>query len=85
MTQLTLNLPDDLKFAAEQAVTEGRYASVSEYVSDLIRKDQCRGEEKRIEQLLRQRVAAPSAPMTDAEFDRIRQRLDSHIAQQRNP
>jgi antitoxin ParD1/3/4 len=85
MTQLTLSLPEDLKSAAEQAVAEGRYTSISEYISDLIRQDQGRVEEKRLEQLLRQRAAAPSAPMTDADFNSIRQRLEDRIAERRNP
>jgi antitoxin ParD1/3/4 len=40
MAQMNISIPDALKGWAEQRVAEGRYASISDYVRDLIRKDQ---------------------------------------------
>lgn len=46
MAQMNVSLPDQLKGWAESRVAEGRYSSTSDYVRDLVRRDQ-EGEEKR--------------------------------------
>jgi antitoxin ParD1/3/4 len=40
MAQLKVSLPDGLKEWAETRVAEGRYSSASDYVRDLLRRDQ---------------------------------------------
>ncbi len=40
MAQMNISLPDKLKAWAEQRVAEGRYSSTSDYVRDLMRRDQ---------------------------------------------
>ena len=40
MAQMNVSLPDRLKGWAEQRVAEGRYSSTSDYVRDLVRRDQ---------------------------------------------
>ncbi|PZU56765.1 MAG: type II toxin-antitoxin system ParD family antitoxin [Sphingobium sp.] len=40
MAQLNISLPDALKSWAERRVAEGRYGSTSDYVRDLVRRDQ---------------------------------------------
>ncbi|NNC73067.1 MAG: type II toxin-antitoxin system ParD family antitoxin [Sphingomonadaceae bacterium] len=45
MAQMNLSLPDGLKAWVESRVSEGRYASASDYVRDLMRRDQERAEE----------------------------------------
>jgi antitoxin ParD1/3/4 len=81
---LQIVLPDDVKSVAEREVAAGRYASLSEYVAELIRRDQQRTQGDQLTSLLRDRLAAgPSVPMTSADFDAIRQRLDERAAQRR--
>jgi antitoxin ParD1/3/4 len=46
MAQMNVSLPDQLKGWAESRVAEGRYSSTSDYVRDLVRRDQ-ETEEKR--------------------------------------
>lgn len=46
MAQMNVSLPDALKAWAEARVAEGRYSSTSDYVRDLMRRDQ-EYEEKR--------------------------------------
>lgn len=46
MAQMNVSLPDQLKGWAESRVAEGRYSSTSDYVRDLVRRDQ-EAEEKR--------------------------------------
>ena len=40
MAQVNISLPDALERWAEARVAEGRYASTSDYVRDLVRRDQ---------------------------------------------
>ncbi|CAN5659477.1 type II toxin-antitoxin system ParD family antitoxin [soil metagenome] len=40
MAQMNVSIPEALKQWAEQRVAEGRYASTSDYVRDLVRRDQ---------------------------------------------
>jgi antitoxin ParD1/3/4 len=40
MAQMNISIPDKLKGWAEARVAEGRYASTSDYVRDLVRRDQ---------------------------------------------
>lgn len=45
MAQMNVSIPDALKNWAEHRVAEGRYSSTSDYVRDLIRRDQERADE----------------------------------------
>ena len=47
MAQMNVSIPDKLKGWAEARVAEGRYSSTSDYVRDLIRRDQEREESLR--------------------------------------
>lgn len=40
MAQMNISLPDGLKAWAEARVAEGRYSTTSDYVRDLMRRDQ---------------------------------------------
>jgi len=40
MAQMNISIPEKLKSWAEARVAEGRYSSTSDYVRDLIRRDQ---------------------------------------------
>ena len=40
MAQMNISIPDALKGWAESRVAEGRYSSTSDYVRDLVRRDQ---------------------------------------------
>ncbi|WP_374592702.1 type II toxin-antitoxin system ParD family antitoxin [Sphingosinicella sp.] len=44
MAQMNVSIPDALKSWAEHRVAEGRYSSTSDYVRDLIRRDQERAD-----------------------------------------
>lgn len=45
MPQMNVSLPDGLKDWVEQRLSEGRFASASDYVRDLIRRDQDRADD----------------------------------------
>jgi len=52
MTSLNISLPQPLKNYVEERVKEGGYSTPSEYVRELLRKDQQRCAEKKVEVLL---------------------------------
>ena len=47
MAQMNVSIPDKLKGWAEKRVAEGRYSSTSDYVRDLVRRDQEQEEARR--------------------------------------
>lgn len=69
MAQMNVSLPDALKAWAETRVAEGRYSSTSDYVRDLVRRDQ-EAEEKlqRLRVMIEEGLASPE---TDATIDSI--------------
>ena len=73
MTTMNVSLPDGLKsFVDEQVATRG-YSTSSEYVRELIRKDQ---ERERLRGLLLDGAAsAPTAPADNVYFDALRRRV----------
>ncbi len=52
METMNVALPESMKSFVQERVSEGGYSSVSEYVRDLIRADQKRRVEERIDGLL---------------------------------
>ncbi len=52
MDTMNIALPESLKHFVQERVIEGGYSSVSEYVRELIRADQKRNVEERIDALL---------------------------------
>jgi len=72
MTTMNVSLPDELKAFVDQQVAAHGYASTSEYLRDLIRK------QRDIEQLREMLLEGASSPvvgeMDAAYFDRLRHR-----------
>ncbi|MBI5094418.1 MAG: type II toxin-antitoxin system ParD family antitoxin [Candidatus Hydrogenedentes bacterium] len=52
MTTMNVSLPDPMRSFIEDLVSQGRYGSASEYIRELIRNDQQRQAQLRIETLL---------------------------------
>ncbi|WP_337173346.1 type II toxin-antitoxin system ParD family antitoxin [Paludisphaera sp.] len=52
METMNVALPESMKSFVQERVSEGGYSSVSEYVRDLIRADQKRRVEERVDALL---------------------------------
>jgi antitoxin ParD1/3/4 len=86
MSMMSINVPEEIRAAAEQVVATGRFATVSEYIANLILEDQVRLDGRSLESHLVGRInAGPSTEMTDADFDRIRGRLDAEVGRRRKP
>jgi len=52
MTNINVSLPEPMREWVEAQIKAGRYGNLSEYVRDLIRRDQKREAEERLEALL---------------------------------
>jgi antitoxin ParD1/3/4 len=72
MTTMNISLPEALKAFVDEQVAGRGYGTSSEYVRELIRKDQDR---QRLRQMLLEGAASPPAVIADAAyFDGLRQR-----------
>lgn len=73
MQTMNISLPDQLKDFVEDQVGSGRYSSVSEYVRDLIRDDEKRKAQDKLEALLIEGIqSGQPTEMTRQDWDGIR-------------
>ena len=73
MSTMNISLPDTLKSFVDEQVSQGCYGTSSEYVRELIRKDQDRLQLRGL--LLAGAASAPAAPADPAYFDGLRNRV----------
>jgi antitoxin ParD1/3/4 len=72
MATMTVSLPDPMKDWIEAQITRGEYASVSDYVRDLIRRDRARREtELSIDDLRKLVVDAKASGVSNRSVDEI--------------
>ena len=78
MATMNISLPDALKAFVDDQVDGRGYGASSEYIRELIRKDQDR---QRLRGLLLEGAAtAPTAPADKAYFEGLRDRVRGHKA-----
>ena len=70
---MNVSLPDELRSFVDGQVTDGRYGSTSEYVRDLIRRDQDRQRLRTL--LLAGATSAPGPAADGAYFADLRRRV----------
>jgi antitoxin ParD1/3/4 len=73
MTTMNISLPDALKSFVDEQVAERGYGTSSEYVRELIRRDQDRQRLRGL--LLAGAASSPTAPADAAYFDGLRERV----------
>jgi antitoxin ParD1/3/4 len=73
MTTMNISLPDTLKAFVDEQVNQRGYGTSSEYVRELIRKDQDRLHLRGL--LLAGAGSEPAQPATAAYFDGLRERV----------
>lgn len=76
---MNISLPDSLKAFVDEQVTSRGYGTSSEYVRELIRRDQERVRLRAL--LLESAAAAPAGPADGAYFDGLRDRVRRRAAQ----
>ena len=73
MSTMNISLPDALKSFVDEQVSQRGYGSSSEYVRELIRKDQDRQQLRSL--LLAGAATTPAAPADGAYFEGLRERV----------
>lgn len=73
MSTMNISLPDNLKSFVDEQVSQRGYGTSSEYVRELIRRDQDRLQLRQL--LLAGASSAPAAPVDPAYFDGLRERV----------
>jgi antitoxin ParD1/3/4 len=73
MSTMNISLPDTLKSFVDEQVSQGSYGTSSEYVRELIRKDQDRLQLRGL--LLAGAASARAAPADPAYFEGLRDRV----------
>lgn len=73
MSTMNISLPEALKVFVDEQVSQRGYGTGSEYVRELIRKDQDRQHLRGL--LLAGAATAPAAPAESAYFDGLRNRV----------
>ena len=73
MATMNISLPDPLRFFVEERVAGGGYSTVSEYFRELVRADQKRKAEEKLEALLMEGLnSGPAKPFTKDDMDEVR-------------
>ena len=79
METMNISLPEPLKEFVDAQISSGRYSSVSEYVRVLIREDEKRKAEERLETLLLEGLATRESVLTRRDFEDIRKEALARI------
>jgi antitoxin ParD1/3/4 len=72
MQSMNISLPEPLKDFVDGQIASGRYSSASEYVRELIREDEKRKAEERLEALLLEGLSGDESKLTRKDFAEIR-------------
>lgn len=79
MQSMNISLPDPLKKFVDGQVAEGRYSSVSEYMRELIRADERRKAEDRLDTLLLEGLNSEETELTPEDWKAIRKEALSKV------
>jgi len=86
MQTMNISLPDQLKEFVDDQVGSGRYSSVSEYIRDLIRDDEKRKAQGKLETLLMEGIqSSEPTEMTRQDWDDIRREAVKQFERRRSP
>lgn len=86
METMNIALPESMKHFVQERVAAGGYSSVSEYVRELIRADQRRKVEERIDALLLEGMeSGQSIPVTEEYWDEKKRKLTERLAKAIRP
>lgn len=72
MESMNISLPDQLKQFVDSQISTERYSSASEYVRELIRNDEKRKAEEKLETMLLEGLSGTETELTPADWMAIR-------------
>jgi antitoxin ParD1/3/4 len=85
MKSMNISLPDSMRAYIEEQVAEGNYSTASEYFRELVRQDQKRKAQERLETLLLEGLESGNATaMTDEDWQDIRTSVRERITKRTN-
>jgi antitoxin ParD1/3/4 len=86
METMNIALPEPMKHFVQERVSEGGYSSVSEYIRDLIRADQKRKVEERIDALLLEGIdSGEPITVTKEYWEEKKRKLTERLGKARGP
>jgi len=80
MESMNISLPEPLKQFVDGQIAAGRYSSASEYIRELIREDEKRKAEERLEALLLEGLQGEESELTRDDWTAIRKEARTRIA-----
>ena len=81
MTSVNISLPTNQRQYVERKVSRGGYSTVSEYFRELLRQDEQREAEARLDSLLLQAMeSGEPTPMTRKDWDDIRKEVKQRVS-----
>jgi antitoxin ParD1/3/4 len=84
MASLNISLPEPLREWIDAQITGGRYGNASEYLRDLIRRDQERQAQERLEGLLLEGVkSGPASYLTKRDWAELRTDVAERLEKRR--
>ncbi len=84
MPTINISLPDTLKIFVEEQIDAGGYSTVSEYFRELIREDQKRRSQEKLETLLMEGInSGKSALLTKKDIEKVRRSVRARIVRRK--
>ncbi len=83
MQSMNISLPDPLKQFVDGQISTGRYSSASEYVRELIRADEKRKAEDKLEALLLEGLQGEASAFSQDDWNAIRQEAIARVKKTR--
>ena len=80
MESMNISLPEPLKEFVDEQIASGRYSSASEYIRELIRDDEKRKAEARLEALLLEGLGSEEGELTRDDWTAIRKEARQRLA-----
>ena len=85
MKSMNISLPDSMRTYVEEQVANGGYSTASEYFRELVRNDQQRKAQERLEVLLLEGLdSGTESGITTQDWQDIRQTVRKRIAEQQS-
>lgn len=84
MTSMNISVPEPMREWVEAQIKRGRYGNASEYFRELIRRDQERIAQQRLELLLLEGIeSGQSSPMTKKDWAEVRGEVAKRLEERR--
>ena len=77
---MNISLPDSMRAYVEDLVAKGGYSSVSEYFRELVRLDQKRKAQERLETMLLEGLNSAATEITQQDWEDIRKAVREKVA-----